>query len=274
MPSSLTDISAYRTACKEAATNEAAFSQFKRDPRYTDVLEHVSKPLGDEYLKHIVPSSLWNEEMIEKYSKNDSLGNPVTFEFMPWGSWSPTTLRYIKQALEIRKIFGDLSEKNIVEIGGGYGGLCKILFDIFPDIESYTIIDLEPAVQLDGKYLSTLFEQEVRKEKDYLWVVGKVRLIAIDQAPRKWENLCDKIDLVISNYAFSECVEDIQNKYCNDIFSKSPAGYLTINSLVIDSVKSKKTLSEKITSYFQEVDIKIEDENPLSGEGNYLLTWK
>lgn len=101
----------------------------------------------------------------------------------------------------------------IVEIGGGYGGLCKIISD-FCKIESYTLVDLEPALQLSKRFLDDssinnvkyLNAQDIDRSKDY-----------------------DLYDLVISNYAFSEISRNIQDLYMDKFLRKSSRGYLLCN---------------------------------------------
>ena len=87
----------------------------------------------------------------------------------------------------------------IVEIGGGYGGLCKTI-SCLCDFEEYHIYDIEPAAKLQEKYLSK-FD-----------ITGKI----INHSTI--EKLED-IDLVVSNYAYSELNEELQSSYYENIIS-------------------------------------------------------
>jgi len=51
------------------------------------------------------------------------------------------------------ELFGLLDDAKIVEIGGGYGGQCKIIYDCFEPI-SYLMIDLGELLKLQEKYLN------------------------------------------------------------------------------------------------------------------------
>ena len=57
---------------------------------------------------------------------------------------SPSTLRYIQNALDISYFYGEGDLNKIVEIGGGYGGLCKTI-NCLCDFGEYHIYDMEPA---------------------------------------------------------------------------------------------------------------------------------
>ena len=107
-------------------------------------------------------------------------------------------------------LFGDLSGFKIVEIGGGYGGLCKIISDLF-SFESYTLFDLPECLRLSKKFLDS-------------FNVKNVNFCTNHSLPS-----IGNFDLVISNYAFSELNGNLQQSYFNNILSITPLGYLTCN---------------------------------------------
>ena len=72
-------------------------------------------------------------------------------------------------------------------------------------------------------------------------------------------------DLVISNYAYHECSDQMREKYLKDILSRSQRGYLT------GSKHWMHTLNYLRSCNFS---LEMKDENPLTGSGNLLLTWK
>jgi hypothetical protein len=146
--------------------------------------------------------------------------------------------------LDIKHLFTTLDNLNIVEIGGGYGGQCKILNDIF-SIKNYTIIDLEEANMLQKKYLSKLNITNIEFQNNLSYK-------------------SESYDFCISNYAFSECNKDIQRKYLDDIVLKSKHGYM-INNRKEDY--SKEDLIEIIPNS------KLLPEIPLTGNNNYVIYW-
>ena len=107
--------------------------------------------------------------------------------------------------------FGSLDGLSIVEIGVGYGGQAKLIQDYF-DIKSYHFVDLPEVNNLANKYLK-IFEYKNNYFLDF-------------------ENLPNyEYDLVISNYALTECTKKMQDYYYNKIIKKSKHGYITGNDI-------------------------------------------
>lgn len=208
------NIGAYLSSCREAARNENMFVNFKQDARYRQILEHVSFDESKQYLNELKVSIEEVKKSLDSFKENDMYGNPDLFEYDQIGQISPTTIRYIKNTFDISTYF-DVSEiKNIVEIGGGYGGLCKVLSSII-DFENYVLFDLPEVNELSQKYISK-FEN----------LKDKVQSFSLDQLTE-----IDGIDLLISNYAFSEVSADIQNQYYEKVIKKSKNIYMVFNQI-------------------------------------------
>jgi len=203
------DIDPYAQICKEAVESDSKFQIFKRDPRYTTVLEHVSYEHGREYAETIQQYEI-DKDLIESFKENDSIGGANILEFdEPFGMISPSTLRYIQNALDISYFYGEGELNKIVEIGAGYGGLCKTI-SCLCDFEEYHIYDMNEACKLQEKYLSN-FEIEGN--------------LFYHSEP---EELND-IDLLISNYAYSELGENLQDLYYNNVVINSNKVYMILN---------------------------------------------
>ncbi len=248
------ELSCYPQFCMEAASNEQTFSNFKRAPVYTEVLEHVSYEKGQEYLSYVLQQSPEFQEKLNLFRENDLLGNPYAYSYGAFGTFSPTTLRYIKVASEITKIFGSLNNLHIVEIGGGYGGQCFILSKLYT-FASYTIIDLPGPLALTKKYLHTLGVENV--------TFLTPDMISTNQS----------YDFAISNYAFSECNTQVQEDYLNKVLSKSTRGYLTCNYEKVGGiiVLTKSELLQKLNE--KKIVCKELPEEPSTGNTNYLVVW-
>lgn len=111
----------YIDACREAATNDEAYATFREHDRISTVIENT--PMW------------WAERAMKEMG------------------WSGTTIRYIYTYGLIRKLIGTLGEKDIVEIGGGYGGQCKVIQERCCP-HSYTIFDLPEVQKLQQRFLS------------------------------------------------------------------------------------------------------------------------
>lgn len=204
----------YITICEEASKNDNAFLSFKQDPRYTVMLEHVPPEQGSEYIKTIGQYDI-NQELILKFKENDKYGGATLIDYgEPFGNISPSTLRYIQNTLDIANFFGEGDLKKIVEIGGGYGGLCRSI-NCLCDFEEYHIYDLESCGKLQKKYLSNFN------------ISGEVLFHSI---PEKIEN----VDLVISNYAYSELSAEYQELYYDAVIQNSNKVYMILNRGQVD----------------------------------------
>jgi hypothetical protein len=246
----------YLVVCKGASEKEEIFNKFKSTPEYCDVLEHVNEWLGGEYIKFIKEHypKLLDPELVEKFKGNDKYGGPTTFTYPETGSISPTTLRYMK-------VLGDLETQidglksldglDIVEIGCGYGGQCRIISEKC-DFKSYTFIDLPVVIDLIEKCI---------KQKPGL--IDKCRFVRVGI-----DSMEVKGDLVISNYAFSECDVDVRKNYINTILNKCTRGYLTINYL---NEAEKKELCDALT--IPDRYGKILYERPSTADANIILVW-
>lgn len=229
----------YLAVCKLAAEYDAIFKVFKRSNDYRVILEHVSKKHGKQYLTVI--------------KENDLRGSPITYRY-DVGRFSPTTLRYIKVLVDLKNIFGDLKNFHIVEIGAGYGGQCKIISDVF-NVSSYTIIDLEPVLPLIQKYLMKL----------------NVKNVIYLTQPKAGD--AEKYDLVISNYAFSECLKSAQDDYMHSILYRAKRGYITYNYDGKPDSASPYNKEEIIGLLSKRHAIRIVDERPKTGSDNFIIIW-
>jgi putative sugar O-methyltransferase len=247
---SITDIGYYKEICKLACEDDNCFKKFKREPKYRHILEHLSKTQGKAYLKVILKQSKDLLKFLEKFKENDIYGDPFTHFYFRTGKISPTTLNYIKVLGDLRKLFGNLDDMDIIEIGVGYGGQCKIVSDVF-NFNSYTLVDLDIVLKLAKKYLTKLN-------------VNKIEYSTQDK-------LSDdiKCDLLISNYAFSECTKAVQYDYIRKILDKSKRGYITYNCIYGEAY----TREEIIEILSKNHNIKILEEIPSTLPSTFILIW-
>lgn len=214
MRTSASDYAKYREICRKAAEDDLVFEFFRRHPIYIGVVE-LSR--GEEGLENI-NIALSNDQSImnniDDLRRNDDFGSPLVLNYSLVGRFSPNTLRYIKIATDLKKLFGPLDGMRIVEIGGGFGGQARIIHALNNNIKSYTIFDLPEAQALTRRYLGC-------------YGIDQVQFPDLSIAPVE-------ADLVISNYAFAEIDKGIQTRYVENVVSKAKHGYMILNSAQIE----------------------------------------
>jgi putative sugar O-methyltransferase len=241
----------YPEFAREAAKDSHKFSRFRRNPIYRRVLEHVSEQQGSQYLSQIETD--WPDLIgrIQEFKANDSIGSPLQYSYPRIGAVSPTTLRYIKVACDLRRIFGDLNGFRVAEIGCGYGGQFLIADMIWP-LRSWTLFDLDPVLQLISRYLESFL----------------VRSAYEPMTLNRFDSGEGAFDLLISNYAFSELPRALQAMYVEKVLSKAKRGYMTMNSGKTEGEHfSIAQLGERLPN------LKVLDEVPLTAPNNYILVW-
>lgn len=231
----------YELICERASIDDNFFKDFKNNPIYNAILEHVSYELGMEYYNLIRENFSLDDTIFKKFMENDIIGNPKKFKYENIFI-SPTTLRYIYTGLDICKKI-NIENMNIVEIGGGYGGQYKILYDIQEIIgksfKKYTIVDLPNVIKLQKRYLTKLG-----------YMKNNINFVNFYELEK-----CE-YDLCVSNYGFGEFTKNIQDIYVDKIISRVNHYYIIYNT-------------ETIHDFLLNVPYEIE--NPKTGPFNKLF---
>jgi putative sugar O-methyltransferase len=256
---SMSDDDAYPALCHAAAEDENFFKNFRRNFIYNTVLEHVPQYQGQQYLDEINKNTAlkFSDSDWDNFRRNDLYGNPRIYTYKVnerTMALSPTTLRYAKVLQDIVTLFDTDSIKTVAEIGIGYAGQCRMLTSYVKGIEKYSLYDLPEVLGLAGRYLGK-FGNEVTDR------VSFVDATNIEQP--------GQYDFVISNYAFSELIRDVQDIYLEKVILNSKAGYMTWNSLscdVLDGYTLKELLAKIPGS-------SVIDERPLSATNNCIIIW-
>jgi len=201
-------------------------SNFKSNPNYTYMLEHVSHQQGKEYLECILSkTSITTREIEEFCALNDAIGNTNRVKYADLNiPVSPTSLRYIFHTHLILTHMKTLRflHADVVEVGGGYGGLCLSVFHFAPKygvhINSYKICDLPDIIRLQKMYLS---------------IVNSLLNVEFADATTFGANItCDNLFL-ISNYCFSEISKENQSSYQKVLFPKISHGFMAWNGIPV-----------------------------------------
>jgi hypothetical protein len=200
----------YRQACLKAARDPSYFRNFRSRIEYSHALEIRYEIVLANYIVQYC-----SRETLGKWTafqRLDRIGNPPTTTFQNIGSFSGTTLRYIIIADQIKKLFRLPKRSKIVEIGAGFGGQCFI-FSQLQRFSKYYIYDLSEAEEL------------VQKVMRGLSVPNTICIPMNALLPE------GKIDLLISNYAFSECDRQTQLDYFERVIKKANRGYVIYNQI-------------------------------------------
>jgi putative sugar O-methyltransferase len=243
MNKSVSDNLTYPEICNLAASDDSYFKTFKHQSGYTEILEHVTCEQGVEYAR-LFQNNKNILSNLSKFTVNDTLGSPrvCTYEF---GTFSPTTLRYMKVLNDLSQL--NLNDKTIVEIGAGYGGQYTVLRQLYKP-KKYIFVDLASTLLLIEKYISKLGLSDIEVE----FMEGNNTKPVVS-------------DLVISNYAFSECPTSIQDDYIANILEHAKNGYMIYNNML-------GYTHEQLISKCSKA-IKVNQEIPLTSSRNVLISW-
>lgn len=255
----------YLNVCEKAMVDDDEYENFRNRNDVINVLEVAHDVLGMVYLHELLRRVDWNllkELNWKRMLENDNIGSPKKWSFeeqlkpalnLESYYMAPTTIRYICTGIDILKRHRG-ETLNIVEIGSGYGGQCKILFDLAPNfnvtIKSYKLIDLNNAAKLSQKFLSDLNVPQT--------TISYVCYEDLSSTP----NASEAFDLCISNYSLAEVPRDVQDFYMDSIVKNSKGVYCVWNSV-------------NIHPYFQNNErFDIEMEIPRTGPNNKVITSK
>lgn len=256
---SMSDDNAYPALCHAAAEDESFFKDFRRNFIYNTVLEHVPQYQGQEYLDEINKNTKvkYTNADWDNFRQNDLYGNPRIFTYQVNDrtlALSPTTLRYAKVLSDIVTLFDTDKIKTVAEIGIGYAGQCRMLTSYIKNVEKYSLYDLPEVLGLAKRYLGKFGNN----------VTDRVQFIDATNITEAGE-----YDFVISNYAFSELIRDVQDIYLEKVILNSKAGYMTWNSLSCD-VLDGYTLDELLAKI---PGSSVIEEKPLSATNNCIIIW-
>lgn len=245
---------AYLIVCNAAVKSEKIFNNFRRDNAYHTVVEGVPIELGAEYAFYIEAYYPYLLKYMNKFITNDNVGHPIKYNYSVFEKTiSPVTVRYIKILGDLLELFGDLKEMDIVEIGVGYGGQCKIIHD-YCKPKSYTIIDLPEVNKLSEKYLKH-------------FGITNIKFKTPDDVLNESYSLC------ISNYAFAEFDRKYQDLYVDKVINKSDRGYMICNFFDKYIIKEHPDRLTKEEISKLKITGKVLPEEPQSIESNFLYVW-
>ncbi len=201
-------IKRYRDALTRAATDDLTFVNFRSEHGVREIVEGIPDVAGQGYFDKLKDIDVVRVEW-DRVTDNDRVGNPRLMPVNGRAPVAPATLRYAWNVFDMVKRGIALDNADIVEVGGVYGGLCRMIHAFYTP-KSYTIVDLPEALALADRYL-----------KCYGIDARMVSCDAYGEEP---------IDTFISNYALTELTKDVQDGYANKLLKRAAFGYVTYNS--------------------------------------------
>jgi len=243
----------YASAVMQALESQKSFDNFKRSHSYREILEHVSKEQGKQYLEILEAR---NDSILsiglETVLKSDDVGKPIKYHYANYKiPLSPTTLRYLKVTSDLQILFGANLGK-VAEIGCGYGGQA-LVNDQLLNVQSVRLFDLPFVNKLIDRYLNA-----------HLFRGSYCTTVLNKEKPRTY-------DIVLSNYAFSELPKKLQLAYIEKVLAKAKCGYLTMNSGMKKTLSAGKLDIDELRELLPAFTL-IEEE-PLTGSKNFIIVW-
>jgi hypothetical protein len=248
----------YAAFAWEAVTNPRVFQSFRRDPRYTAVVETLWLETGQAYLDRIDDADV--RALCLQSAAADAIGGPVTHLY-EGVALAPTTLRYGKVLADLIALVPHFPVlEDIVEIGVGHGGQARLVAEYAAGgglrLKTYTCLDLAPVLLLARQYLEH-FRLDLRFRFASKLELGR---------DERWQ-------LAISNYAFSEFDRALQEEYLERVLLRAEAGYLTMNSGLTEAAWKNHACftAEELCRLLP--NAALIDEDPPSAPGNYRLVF-
>jgi hypothetical protein len=201
-------------------TLDENFSNFRSDSEWK-IWESGDKNIGRISLDFIKSKNNLNLFLKHKESfmLNDSVGAPVLFDFPEISGISSSTIQYASDTINIHNLIkkNTTSVNRVVEIGAGFGGLCRAI-SVLIDFNEYIIIDLPEVIALQRKYLG-----------QYSKIFNKVKFVnALDDSAIEQ---ISQPDLTIACASIAELDLKTQVFYNKTLISKSKYAYVSYNTM-------------------------------------------
>ena len=201
-------------------TADENFDNFRSESQWK-IWESGQENIGRISLDSIQRNNLMN--LFLKHEKsfklNDLVGSPTLFNFPEVDAISSSTIQYACDALNINNLISSriTPVERIVEIGAGFGGLCRAI-SVLIDFKEYIIIDLPEVLALQEKYLSKF--PVIFKKISFVNALDRLAIEGINPP-----------DLTIACASIAELDSKTQDHYNKRIICNSDYVYIAYNTM-------------------------------------------
>jgi hypothetical protein len=233
-------------ACSALADGLVSSANFRRLRAVTEVVETLGPCDGRHHARNIVSTGhgdwLNSPEMLAL----TTWGNPLRWPSFLLGvphSYAPTSLRYLSHVLWL-KDQGMVGEgAHVMEIGVGYGGLAAM--NSLVSQAQTTLVDLP---EVERAAMTMLAEN------------GLAHAANLSSTPQ----VTDRIDCVVSNYAFTELTTDLQERFLDQYLIRATHGMILSNANVFSARIGGKSDDALLTSLKRRgIEAQIVHDHPL-----------
>ena len=194
----------------------------------------------------VFKSSNHKNDKLDLLNFSESLfGNPIEQFSLEDKHYSRSSLNYLLGLSFLKSILPDFVPKTVLEIGGGFGTLGEILYQVPKHDIKYIDIDLPPIFFIASEYVRnacSLRNSDYKLSK----LNEDIETIPIDELPRfsflpSWEieRLSGKIDLFVNFISFQEMEPDIVKNYL-EIVSSLDAEVILLRNMKEGKQKASK----------------------------------
>lgn len=243
--------------CSNATKNDLYFRTFRRNPKFTNIVISGKQWHGEKHIQRLTESGSPLLQKMTEFRKNETYGSPVVYMYSVYGRFAPDTLRYVNSLFEMVREFGEMENWDMIELGGGYGGLCRII-SCYVSYQNYTLVEVPQVLELAKKWL----------QKHALTNIKFLHPAQFSESTDEQEEK-QTYDLLISEYSLSEMDEDGINYYFRHLVCRSRNCYLAMNIWEEDK---KTKFVERLRSTFMVV--KELSAYPTTEWPNYILIGK
>jgi hypothetical protein len=212
---------------RQIVADPEILERFRSHPEFYWLCESTPPAISEGYFQYL------GDHFGDAYRRwlADLGDTPVGRPILAADGFAVSTRRYVYMAAQMLSIFGPQTGWRVVEIGGGYGGLARLLL-LSQALERYVIIDIPAMLQLQRFFLSQALPAEAFAKVEFM-----------DAFTLDWARLrSTEWDLCISTFALSEHERATQLRYLEEVVGRSRRAYLMNNCLFAANLRKSEVI--------------------------------